>query len=116
MSRRSLVPLFCVAAAGLTVLGAWYAFPPPTSPPPRSPGEAPTDVSLRGPGPAPQEDALEHRFSGQVRPFLERYCFGCHGPTTQEAGLDLSRDSTMSAVANNARRWGMVLERLQAGE
>src|SRR5207244_899639 len=67
-------------------------------------------------GPTPPADSLEQRYSGQVRPFLEQYCFSCHGPMRQEAGLDLSRDATVSAVAADARRWRLVLERLQAEE
>jgi hypothetical protein len=51
-----------------------------------------------------------------VRPFLERYCYGCHGPAKPKAALDLSRDSTVTAITANARRWELVLERLQAGE
>jgi hypothetical protein len=51
-----------------------------------------------------------------VHPFLERYCFACHGPKKQKASLDLSRDSTVTAVAQNVRQWELVLERLQALE
>src|SRR5262249_20593510 len=54
--------------------------------------------------------------STRVQPFLKRYCFSCHGPKKQKADLDLSRDSTVAAVANNERQWGRVLERLQARE
>jgi hypothetical protein len=51
-----------------------------------------------------------------VHPFLERYCFGCHGPEKQEAELDLSRYSTVRSIANNARFWELVLDRLQTEE
>jgi hypothetical protein len=61
-------------------------------------------------------DSLESRFSTRVRPFLERYCFSCHGEKKQKAHLDLSRDSTVQAIANNTRQWERVLERLQAAE
>jgi hypothetical protein len=61
-------------------------------------------------------DTLDHRFSTQVQPFLERYCFRCHGATKQKAALDLSHGSTVSAIASNPRRWEMVLERLKAQE
>jgi hypothetical protein len=59
---------------------------------------------------------LEQRFKVRVRPFLEHYCFSCHGPTKQKAKLDLSRDATVTAVAHYVRQWGLVLERLQAEE
>jgi hypothetical protein len=51
-----------------------------------------------------------------VRPILERYCFCCHGPTKKKAALDLSRDATVTAVTNNTRQWGRVLERIEAEE
>src|SRR5262249_14323941 len=55
-------------------------------------------------------------FAARVRPFLERYCFDCHGPNRQKADLDLSRDSTASEVAIHLRQWDLVAERLRAGE
>jgi hypothetical protein len=65
--------------------------------------------------PAPA-DALQRRFSSQVRPFLERYCFSCHGPKKAKASLDLSRYTTVAAVARNPRRSELVLQRLRARE
>jgi hypothetical protein len=52
----------------------------------------------------------------QVRPFLQRYCFTCHGPKKHKAELDLTKDATVSAVASNPDQWELVLERLQAEE
>src|SRR5262249_55117524 len=65
---------------------------------------------------APSGDSLERRFATRVRPFLERYCHSCHGPKKKKGGLDLSLETTVKAVANNARRWEQVLERLHAQE
>ncbi|HZT79407.1 MAG TPA: hypothetical protein VFA26_04275 [Gemmataceae bacterium] len=48
-----------------------------------------------------------------MQPFLRRYCFTCHGPKKHEAGLDLSRDVTVAAVASHAGQWQLVRERLQ---
>jgi hypothetical protein len=67
-------------------------------------------------GPPSGNDPLEERFTTRVRPFLERYCFGCHGQEKHKAALDLSRDSTVTAVANNLDRWQQVLDRLRAEE
>jgi hypothetical protein len=88
--------VLAVIALCLAALGAWCAFPPATT------------VSL--------DSTLEQRFSTQVRPFLQRYCFSCHGPNKQKASLDLSRDATLTAVAEHIARWQLVLERLQAQE
>jgi hypothetical protein len=60
--------------------------------------------------------SLEERFAGHVHPFLERYCFSCHGPEKKKASLDLSRDSTVTAVRNNTRQWELVLGKLQTQE
>jgi hypothetical protein len=69
----------------------------------------------RSPRAAPAE-SLEQRFATRVRPFLQRYCFSCHGTKKPEAELDLRRDATLEAVAKNARQWDLVLARLQAQE
>ncbi len=100
MSRKFGTPIvFAVLALGLTDGGARYTLRP-----------------ARGADPASPADPLEPRFATRVRPFLQRYCVSCHGPKKPKAQLDLSRDTTVTAVANNARRWEQVLERLQAGE
>src|SRR4051794_17937246 len=62
----------------------------------------------------PPAESLDQRFTTQVRPFLQRYCFACHGPRKQEAKLDLSRDTTAAAAAKNVRHWMVALDRLQA--
>jgi hypothetical protein len=58
--------------------------------------------------------ALERRFTARVQPFLERYCYSCHGGKKPKAGLDLSRYATIQTVAKDLRRWDQVLARLQA--
>jgi hypothetical protein len=114
MSRKLGTGLtLSVLALGLISLGSWYAFRPPTAFAPQDPTE---DVALAGAEPASPGDLLEHRFSAEVQPFLQRYCVSCHGPHKQKAALDLSRYSTVSAVTNNVRQWELVLERLQAEE
>ncbi|HYT89474.1 MAG TPA: DUF1587 domain-containing protein, partial [Gemmataceae bacterium] len=107
MSRKSGVRggLF-VLAVGLTTLYAWCALrSAPAAAPQGSKGKEGTTT-----------DQLERRFATRVQPFLARYCFSCHGPKKQEAALDLSRDATVKAIANNARQWELVLERLDAQE
>src|SRR5207248_2543750 len=74
------------------------------------------DVSPAGPGRDSPDDPLASRFSSHVQPFLQRFCFSCHGPKKREGSLDLSRDAGVTAVSDNTRRWGRVLERLTAHE
>ncbi len=104
MSRKSriIIVLFALAPV-LAGLGVWLAFRAAT-PPVANPSEDRSE---------PSADPLEHRFSARVRPFLERYCFACHGAEKQEGGFDLS---TATAVADGARPWETVLERLRAEE
>ena len=59
---------------------------------------------------------LERRFTQTVRPFLTRYCIGCHGGETPAAQFDLRPYSTMAAVVRDYPRWAQVLERLTAKE
>jgi len=109
-ARAALIVLaVCIAGAGV-----WYALHsmrrPTAAPPEANPGSA--DESA----PSAEADPLEHRFATGVQPFLESYCIACHGPEKHKASLDLSRDSTVAAVASNVRQWQAVLERLEAEE
>jgi hypothetical protein len=65
---------------------------------------------------APAADALDQRFSTQMQPFFERYCFDCHGPKKQKSDLNLSRDFSVAAIAGNPRQWELVRARLQDQE
>src|SRR3974390_3124240 len=60
--------------------------------------------------------ALERKFTQTVRPFLTRYCIGCHGGDTPAAQFDLRPYTTMSAVVHDPARWALVMGRLSAGE
>src|SRR5262249_25585212 len=104
---RPTLRFAAVVALGLVVLGlaGWGAYR----------AFRPAPVTPKDDAPA-QDDSLEGRFTSQVRPFLDRYCLSCHGPTKPEAMLDLSRDVTASAAAANLRHWELVRERLIAQE
>jgi Protein of unknown function (DUF1592)/Protein of unknown function (DUF1588)/Protein of unknown function (DUF1587)/Protein of unknown function (DUF1585)/Protein of unknown function (DUF1595)/Planctomycete cytochrome C len=121
MSRTlGLSVALVVVALGLTGLGAWYTHRPTgelaSNDSGGSPGTEDSDTVVAAPDPARPIDPLEHRFSTEVRPFVERYCISCHGAKKHKADLDLSGVSTLTAVVNDSRRWGQVLERLQAKE
>src|SRR5262245_46508748 len=59
---------------------------------------------------------LERRFSETVRPFLARYCIGCHGGSSPAAQFDLRQYSTIAAVVQDYPRWNLALEKLTAKE
>jgi Protein of unknown function (DUF1592)/Protein of unknown function (DUF1588)/Protein of unknown function (DUF1587)/Protein of unknown function (DUF1585)/Protein of unknown function (DUF1595)/Planctomycete cytochrome C len=117
---RVRVVSFFVVALCLTGLGVGFAPRLTTGPIPESSredsGTEEKGGSLAGSDPGASATPLEHRFAMRVRPFLQRYCFSCHGSKKPKASLDLTRDATVAAVANNVRHWGQVLERLQARE
>src|ERR1051325_8818185 len=64
----------------------------------------------------PTDLDLQRRFTGTVQPFLESYCFSCHGKEKQKAKLNLSLYTNAEAVAQDYRLWELVLERLKSEE
>ena len=64
----------------------------------------------------PGERELERLFLGTVHPFLETYCFSCHGEEKQKGKLKLSTYTSMATVVKDVRRWEIVLEKLEAEE
>jgi hypothetical protein len=63
---------------------------------------------------APSE--LERKFNQTMRPFVNKYCIGCHGGATPAAQFDLRPYSTMDAVVKDYAHWALVLDRLTAKE
>jgi len=61
-------------------------------------------------------ETLESQFTTQVKPFLENYCYQCHGATKPKAMLDLVKDATMPAIVKNIAHWEHVLTRVEAKE
>src|SRR5258706_7583588 len=55
-------------------------------------------------------------FETSIKPFLQTYCYGCHGGTRPAAGFDLTSYATQDSVVSDQRRWNLVLARLEAGE
>jgi mono/diheme cytochrome c family protein len=64
--------------------------------------------------------ALERQFSQTVKPFVTKYCVGCHSGNTPAASLDLKSytgpDATMDGVVRDYPRWAIVHNRLAAKE
>ncbi len=59
---------------------------------------------------------LERKFTQTVRPFMTRYCVGCHSGNTPAAQLDLGTYTSMETVARDHPRWNVVLQKLTAKE
>ena len=69
---------------------------------------------------APSADAVERdlgrRFDGAVRPFLDRFCLGCHDKEKPKGDFDLSPYLRVEDVVRDAARWEIVLDKLQTGD
>ena len=64
----------------------------------------------------PEIELLAQQFEITVQPFLEIYCLGCHGESKQEANLNLSPFTSLSAVQASPGHWELILERISTGE
>jgi hypothetical protein len=59
---------------------------------------------------------LEQRFQQTVRPFVMKYCVGCHSGQMPAAQFDLKSYTSMDMVAADFPRWMLLMERLTANE
>ena len=59
---------------------------------------------------------LDRQFAQTVRPFVAKYCAGCHSGETPAAQFDLNAYSSRAAVVLDYSRWGLVSERLAAND
>ena len=62
-----------------------------------------------GPG---VDDAARH----PAAPLLERYCFGCHGPETQTAGVNLDGLIAQRPLVRNRGAWTRVIDAVEVGK
>jgi hypothetical protein len=60
--------------------------------------------------------ALDRQFEQTVRPFVSKYCVGCHSGQMPAAQFDLKAYTTMELVTRDYPRWNLVMERLTAKE
>lgn len=102
--RRSFAIVVIAPLAVLVGALAWFDFAPVQKAPPPAP------VADRMP------QLLDAKFHASVQPFLQAYCVECHGGTKPKAELDLSTYTTVDSVAQDPRRWGLVMERIKAAE
>ena len=59
---------------------------------------------------------LDRQFEQPVRPFVAKYCSGCHSGQTPAAQFDLKSYTTMDMVTHDFPRWALLLQRLTAKE
>ena len=60
--------------------------------------------------------ALDRQFEQTVKPFVTKYCIGCHSGQTPAAQFDLKAYDSLETVTRDYPRWALVLGRLAAKE
>ena len=60
--------------------------------------------------------SLDTQFQQTVRPFVTKYCIGCHSGKTPAAQFDLKSYTSADMVAEDFPRWALLMERLSAKE
>ncbi len=60
--------------------------------------------------------ALDHQFQQTVRPFVTKYCIGCHSGSMPAAQFDLKSYTTTETVTADFARWSLLSDRLAAKE
>src|SRR5687767_15123370 len=73
-----------------------------------------------GPGLAtstlPDYSPFDRRFTQDVTPVLEKYCFSCHGGAQPASMLDLTAFDDAGEIVAGYGVWEHVAQRLEAGE
>jgi hypothetical protein len=59
---------------------------------------------------------LDQQFEQTVKPFVAKYCVGCHSGKAPAAQFDLKAYTTLDSVSEDFSRWARVSERLSAQE
>ena len=57
-----------------------------------------------------------HDFARDIKPLLEKYCYGCHGETKQKADLSLQSYENLASILTNRPVWERVLHNVQTRE
>lgn len=101
-------PFALLATAGL--LGS-HAAPRPSSSQPSQKG-----VSSPAPHGTASRTTADTAFTASVRPFLRKYCLGCHSAIQKQAGLDLERFTGADAIRKDLKPWQGVVDHLEVGD
>ena len=59
--------------------------------------------------------AAEIDYQTEIQPFFKQYCFDCHGADTQEAGLELNRETSLAEILQNRKAWDKVYQHVKIG-
>src|ERR1700761_9030011 len=73
-------------------------------------------MPLSGGRSAPGQAALDRQFQQNIRPFVAKYCVGCHSGQSAAAQFDLKSFTSLDQVEHDFPHWSLVLSRLNAQE
>ena len=73
-------------------------------------------AAMPGTGATTPPPALAQQFEGTVRPFVAKYCVGCHSGPSAAAQFDLKSYTSVDMVTADFPRWVLLMERLTAKE
>src|SRR4051794_13899366 len=69
-----------------------------------------------GPTTASRPQNLQVQFDGTVKPFVGKYCVGCHSGAQPTAQFDLRSYTSVDQVKEDFPRWSLLADRLSAHE
>jgi mono/diheme cytochrome c family protein len=69
-------------------------------------------VGLAGGAEAPASSAEQVTYTKEIQPLFQQYCAGCHGPAVANAGVNLTRFATVTAIQQDQKTWRKVLKQL----
>src|SRR5262245_16107019 len=64
----------------------------------------------------PTSAELDRRFTQTVKPFVAKYCAGCHGGSSPAAMFNITPYTTMKSVIDDFGHWALILQRLESKE
>jgi len=59
---------------------------------------------------------LDQKFTKEVRPLLDKYCFSCHKAEKAKGGVDLAQFKDLQGVVQDARNWETIVRVLHDRE
>ncbi len=74
------------------------------------------DAATPAAAPVAPPVAIDQQFEQTVRPFVGKYCVGCHSGKMAPAQFDLKSYTSMDMVTDDFARWELLAQRLKAQE
>lgn len=62
------------------------------------------------------DDHYQAEFETKLKPFLGKYCIGCHSGEKPKAGLDLAKFDSLKSINQDRKIWTRAAEYVESGE